>query len=138
MQSPEDTNYQNPQNNPSEDTDRKCGQTCNESGKATSNESKVVDEFANVANQILDVISWLGQKLNSSGNVFRMEDAKGALAEVSTPIPRGGVGEVTVIVGQTRKNYSAKAVRPEEEFNRGTRVRIAEVGVSTMYVEAIK
>jgi hypothetical protein len=132
MQSPGETNDQNSSFDSSEKTSR------NTEEFAKAKEAKVVDQLAEAANQVLDVIAWLGKKLNSSGNVFRIEDAKGSPAEVSIPIPRGGIGEVTVIIGQTRKNYSAKAVSPEAEYGRGSKVRIADVAISTVYVDTLK
>lgn len=131
MQSPDETNNQNKSFENTEQGSRNSEEFKN------SKEAKVVDQLAETANQVLDVIAWLGKKLNSSGNVFRIEDARGATAEVSIPIPRGGIGEITVIVGQTRKNYSAKAVSAEAEYGRGAKVRIADVAISTVYVDAL-
>lgn len=100
-------------------------------------ERRAIDHFADAANQLLDVIGWLGNKLNSSGNVYRIEDALGATAEVSLSIPVGGTGEVTLVIGQSRKSYPAKAFCADLEFARGTKVRIADIAVSTMFVEAV-
>lgn len=130
MQSPIKMNNQNNSN------DDESSQNNKEYSK--TKESKVADQLAETANQVLDVIAWMGKKLNSNGNVFRIEEAVGATAEVIIPVPRGGIGEVTVIIGQTRKSYSAMAVSPEAEFSRGAKVRIADVAVSTVYIDALK
>lgn len=109
--------------------------TTNNSAKQAKN--SFVDQFAETANNILDLAAWFNSRLNTRGGVFKVEEAKGTLAEVSLSIPAGGTGEVTVIMGQTRKNYPAKALRDGEEFQRGSKVRIADVAVSTMYVERV-
>ncbi len=98
--------------------------------------NKAVDLLAETANHIMDTVSWFAKTLHSSGNVFKIEDARGATAEVSLSIPKGGAGEVCLRLGQTRKHYPAQAANPDEEFRRGAIVRVKDVGVNTMFVES--
>ena len=97
--------------------------------------AKVMNYLAETANEIMDIVGWLGNKLNSNGSVFKIEDARGCIAEVCMTIPAGGVGEVTVILGQTRKNFPARAKLAMQEFKTGTKVKVADVAISTVYVE---
>ena len=110
------------QGNPRSD----CGNPC----------SQAVDFIADTCNHIVDAFAWFSGRVNSSGNVFKISDALGASAEVLLSIPVGGTGEVVVVLGKTRKNYPAKALNPEQSFERGAKVRIVDIASCTMYVES--
>lgn len=98
--------------------------------------SRAVDFIADTCNHVLDAVTWFSNRLNSSGSVFKINDALGATAEVILSIPCGGTGEVVLVLGKTRKNYPAKASNPELSFERGAKVRIVDIASCTMYVEA--
>jgi hypothetical protein len=121
----------------SQNEDSNTSKTDNQSSQETGGHArKTIDVIAETVNQFADVLSWVGNRLTSGSNSqCNIEDARGAKAEVSVSIPADGVGEVTVVLGNMRKSYPAKAVRPEQEFRRGTKVRVADVGISTMFVD---
>ena len=97
---------------------------------------QAVDLLAETTNQVLDTVSWVAGKLHSSGNTFKIAEAKGHTAEVSLSIPPGGTGEIVVVLKDTRKHYPARAVTGEMELKRGSKVIIKDIAVSTMFVEA--
>ncbi len=65
---------------------------------------------------------------------IRLSDLEGAHAEVITPIPKGGLGEVAALVGGQR--YTAPAREAQgREVPRGAQVRVLKMVGSTLIVE---
>jgi len=98
---------------------------------------KAIDVFADASNHILSTVGWVAQQLNAPGNVFRMSDALGQTAEITLSIPAAGTGEIVVLLGKSRRYYAAKSKDPHAEIKRGSKVKIVDIAVSTMYVEPI-
>lgn len=103
----------------------------------TSASSKAVDFVADTVSRAIELAAYMHEHLNSTGNSYKLEDALGMVAEISLSIPKGGSGELRMIIGKTIKHFPAQAAEEGREFKRGERVRIASVGVNTMYVEAL-
>lgn len=96
---------------------------------------KAVDIFADASNHILSTVGWVAEQLNAPGNVFRLSDAVGQTAEITLSIPAGGTGELVVLLGKTRKYYAAKCKDSLLEVKRGSKVKIVDIAVNTMFVE---
>ena len=72
----------------------------------------------------------------SRGSIsYRMTDLIGASAEVLTPIPAGGIGEVAALVGAQRHSGPARE-RDGREVPRGTVVKVVQVVGGTLLVTA--
>jgi membrane protein implicated in regulation of membrane protease activity len=66
---------------------------------------------------------------------IRLQDLAGAHAEVITPIPKGGLGEVAALVGGQR--YTAPAREAQgREVPRGAQVKVLKMVGSTLLVES--
>jgi membrane protein implicated in regulation of membrane protease activity len=65
-----------------------------------------------------------------------LSDLQGRAAEVITPIPEGGIGEIAYVARGTRYTSSAKS-RTGEEIGRGSAVRIVQVAGGVVYVEGV-
>lgn len=89
-----------------------------------------------LANDIMDSVHWLVDRMHSPGRDFDRAQLIGVTAEVTIPIRRGQVGEVMVPLGRTLQNYSARSIRPDLDFSKGSRVKIAEVGTSMVFVDS--
>ena len=82
-------------------------------------------------------VTWVGWRLvsgSTSSSLIRLEDLAGAAAEVTVPIPAGGIGDAMAVAGGQR--YAA----PAREVNglavaRGARVTIVAAG-TTLVVRA--
>lgn len=61
----------------------------------------------------------------------------GMAAEIITPIPENGVGQVALVVEGARMTYSARATNQGESLPRGTPVRIERIVGGVAYVTAI-
>lgn len=61
----------------------------------------------------------------------------GMAAEITTPIPPGGMGQVALVVEGSRITYSARATSEGESFSRGTPVRIERIVGGVAYVSDI-
>jgi membrane protein implicated in regulation of membrane protease activity len=73
---------------------------------------------------------------SSRGTIsYRMSDLVGASAEVLTPIPPGGVGEVAAVVSGQRYSGPAREHRGRE-VSRGAVVKVVEVIGGTLLVTA--
>lgn len=82
-------------------------------------------------------LGWFADRLeNSSTN--SLADAIGTTGEVTVSIPVGKTGEVLFVLGQGRKNYSAKSFDPQKEIKRGTRVLIVNLENNVVYVDPIE
>lgn len=66
---------------------------------------------------------------------IRLQDLAGAQAEVITPIPAGGVGEVAALVSGQRYTAPAREARGRE-VPRGAHVRVLKMVGSTLLVES--
>ena len=64
---------------------------------------------------------------------IRLQDFAGAAAEVITPIPAGGVGEIAVIVSGQRYNGPAREAEGRD-VPRGTQVRVKAMAGTTFVV----
>lgn len=62
------------------------------------------------------------------------QDVIGSAAEVITPIPDGGVGQIAVVARGTRATYSARS-KPGLTFKQGDIVRVVELVGSIAFVE---
>jgi membrane protein implicated in regulation of membrane protease activity len=66
---------------------------------------------------------------------IRLQDLAGADAEVITPIPKGGLGEVAALVGGQR--YTAPAREAQgREVPRGAHVKVVKMVGTTLVVES--
>lgn len=61
----------------------------------------------------------------------------GMPAEITTPIPSGGMGQVALVVEGSRMTYSARATEEGDTFTRGTPVRIERIVGGVAYVADI-
>jgi len=61
----------------------------------------------------------------------------GMAAEITTPIPPGGIGQVALVVEGSRMTYSARATTDGETYTRGTPVRIERIVGGVAYVTSI-
>ena len=71
---------------------------------------------------------------SQSNSVFSIQDLVGAEAEVITPIPLKGMGEITYVINGVRYNLPARAF-PGEDIKRGAAVIIREVSGNTALVQ---
>lgn len=82
------------------------------------------------------LVTYLGWKLASSSrgsSQIRLAELEGALAEVITPIPAGGVGEVAAMVAGQRFANSAREEKGRE-VPRGAQVRVKAMVGTTLVV----
>jgi membrane protein implicated in regulation of membrane protease activity len=83
------------------------------------------------------LVTYAGFRIVSSSrgsSQIRLSDLAGAHAEVITPIPKGGLGEVAALVGGQR--YTAPAREAQgREVPRGAQVRVLKMVGSTLIVE---
>ncbi len=77
--------------------------------------------------------AWRLVSSSTGSSQIRLADLPGARAEVLTPIPAGGLGEVAVLVGNQRFNAPAREVRGRE-VGRGQVVTVREVAGATLVV----
>jgi len=75
----------------------------------------------------------VGSSLGSSE--IRLQDLAGAHAEVITPIPAGGLGEVAALVGGQRYTAPAREAHGRE-VPRGAQVKVLKMVGSTLLVES--
>ncbi|MEP0763316.1 MAG: hypothetical protein HRF48_11340 [Chloroflexota bacterium] len=61
----------------------------------------------------------------------------GQVAEITTPIPVNGVGQIAFVAQGSRVTYSARATDEQSAFERGTPVRIERIVGGMAYVSAI-
>ncbi len=69
---------------------------------------------------------------SQSNSVFSLQDLVGTEAEVITPIPLNGMGEIAYVINGVRYNLTAKA---DEAIGRGTAVIIREVSGNAALVQ---
>lgn len=63
---------------------------------------------------------------SQSNSSFSLSDLVGAEAEIITPVPGSGLGEIVLVVNGVRYNFTAKAAH-DEVLGRGEIVRIKEM-----------
>lgn len=61
----------------------------------------------------------------------------GIVGEVITPIPSNGLGQIAFVAQGSRMTYSARATESEENYKRGTPVRIERIVGGVAYVSPI-
>lgn len=61
----------------------------------------------------------------------------GMVAEITTPIPTNGVGQIAFIAEGSRVTYSARSTDASQGFRRGTPVRVERIVGGIAYVSAI-
>ncbi|MBX9671389.1 MAG: hypothetical protein K2X93_27620 [Candidatus Obscuribacterales bacterium] len=87
-----------------------------------------------IADGVLDLASWLGKRMEGSKELVKPDDLIGVSAEVCATIKKGGVGEVVVVAGASRLNFSARAEDGDAEFKKGDAVKIIRAGSSMLFV----
>jgi hypothetical protein len=97
----------------------------------------ILKKSADLAGDMVDSIGWLLKKLESPGRSISREDALGQTAEVSVAIKPGRVGQILLVLGGTLQHYPAKGTNGELSFPKGARVRVADVGNNTVFVEPV-
>lgn len=83
-------------------------------------------------------VTYVGWRLVSgsrASNLIRMADLSGCSAEVTVPIPAGGIGEATAIVRGQRYSAPARAANGAE-LTRGAAVTVVGTSGPTMLVQA--
>lgn len=80
-------------------------------------------------------VTWRVVRAASGSSAIRTQDLIGAAAEILTPIPAGGVGEVAAQVGDQRYPAPAREIEGRA-VERGARVRVVSVSGSTLFVAA--
>ena len=88
-----------------------------------------------IADDFFSLIDRTAKKLESPGRETNRDNVLGRIGEVSVAIEPGKVGEVAVILSGCLHTYPARAIRPNEQFRKGSKVRIADVGSNLVYVE---
>ena len=71
---------------------------------------------------------------SQSNSVFSLSELEGTEAEVLTPIPKNGLGEITYVINGVRNSFSARSVNGEE-IQRGSVVIIREVAGNAALVQ---
>jgi len=61
----------------------------------------------------------------------------GMVAEITTPIPANGVGQIAFVAKGSRVTYSARATETDLSMSRGTAVRIERIVGGMAYVSEI-
>ena len=84
---------------------------------------------------VVTYASWRITRASIGSSEIRTRDLIGAVGEVVTPIPAGGVGEVAVVVGGQRFTNAARDLQGGE-IPRGASVVVRQMGGATMFVEA--
>jgi len=87
-----------------------------------------------MADGILDLASWFGNRIESKKSVAKPEDLEGLEGEVTATIGKGSVGEVMVAFGDARQNYSARANDLNIEILKGETIHVVRSGASVLYV----
>lgn len=86
-----------------------------------------------VTTYAITYVGWRVMRGSQGTSVIRLRELSGALAEVTTPIPAGGLGEVAAMVAGQR--YSSPAREMDgKEVPRGTLVTVVNLIGSTLVV----
>ena len=62
----------------------------------------------------------------------------GIVAEITTPIPENGIGQIAFVAKGSRITYSARATDEQSPVERGTPVRIERIVGGMAYVSPIE
>ena len=100
------------------------------------NKMDVLKAAGDFADGLLDLFNRTAKKLESPGRDLARDSVLGSLGEISGTIERGSQGEVSVILSGSLQHYPARALRPDQKFDKGSKVRIADVGTNLLYVES--
>jgi hypothetical protein len=98
----------------------------------------ILRKSAQIADDLIEFVDTSLKRFDTPNGVHSRKDALGAIGEVSVGISKDGTGEIVAVVGHSLQHYCAKAARPEDQFGRGTKIRIVDVGPNLMFVEAYK
>lgn len=86
-----------------------------------------------VTTYAITYVSWRVMRGSQGTSMIRLHELSGALAEVTTPIPAGGLGEVAAMVSGQRYSSSARE-EDGKEVPRGTLVTVVNMVGSTLVV----
>jgi membrane protein implicated in regulation of membrane protease activity len=67
----------------------------------------------------------------------RQANLIGVTAEITTPVPANGIGQIAFIAEGSRVTYSARALEPDLTLRRGTPVRVERIVGGVAYVSPI-
>lgn len=81
------------------------------------------------------LLGWIAAKVENP-ELHLSDDVVGSVGEISVTIQPGKLGEVVFVLGLGRKNYQAKAMDPNKQIKRGTRVLIIDFEDNIAWVEA--
>lgn len=95
----------------------------------------ILKKAAEFADGMLDLISWMGNRMESKKKLATPEDVIGLNAEVTIPIKKGQTGEVIVVHENTRLTYGARGTDSDAEFHKGEIAVVSRVASSLVYVE---
>lgn len=95
----------------------------------------ILKKAAEFADGMLDLISWVGNRVESKKRLATAEDVIGQNAEITIPIKKGQTGEVIVVFENTRLTYGARGADTEAEFHKGEIALVQRVAGSLVYVE---
>lgn len=96
----------------------------------------ILKKASQMADEMLNSVNEMVNRLNHTTKLYAPEDAKGLTAEISVSIQKDGTGEVMVVLGQSLRNFPARSAKTGFSFHRGQKVRIADVGPNVVYVES--
>ena len=89
-----------------------------------------------LADDMLNTVSWVVNRLNTTTKLYKPEEAKGVMAEVTVSVKANGTGEVVVVLGQSVRNFPARSAKSGLDFERGDKVRISDAGPNVVYIES--
>ncbi len=94
----------------------------------------IIQRAKEIAADLIDTAAWVLQRLEVPSELARLEEAIGSTGEIIAPVCPGGTGQVMIVLSGSRHTFGAKAVDSMQEFQRGEKVKIVQVGQSIMYV----
>lgn len=94
----------------------------------------ILKKAAEFADGMLDLISWMGNRMESKKKLATPEDVIGQNAEVTIPIKKGQTGEIVVVFENTRLTYGARGSDSQQEFHKGETAIVDRVASSLVYV----
>jgi hypothetical protein len=103
--------------------------------QATDSVAKSAKTMSSATERIIDVVQQFADKFTVTSPKICIQDCVGKEAEVSVSVPPNGTGEVIITIGGAHRQYSARGKDGRKTFKRGTKVRVVDVGTSTVYVD---
>ncbi|HEX3053403.1 MAG TPA: NfeD family protein [Aggregatilineaceae bacterium] len=82
-------------------------------------------------------LSWVYLLSPTVSSEVRQAKLVGTVAEIITPIPMNGLGQIAFIAEGSRITYSARSSEHDQSISRGTPVRIERIVGGVAYVSAI-